>query len=533
MEVTKQTTSSQEMDECYTQPISECAQTPGEDDSGIHTLGRVNHSYIPADCEMESSFSDELNVSSKKPYDPNTKRDHQTLPHFKRSDSKELSLPPPPGNLWLPVGQPHSADGVITGGYPSLAPPYQYVQSSTLQPPNHHSMRSIESSGGITSEEYQLILKFRQDQIRNKNRGSSSPEEDGRHFYEELPGYQYKTHSPMKSLPSPMERRARPHLPPVDSLPSSSQGSGLDKLHEEEINRQNHCRPRKDNPLYEVNESPTATKVENKATEQLLYADHPSKNYCSRRKCRCYSILILLIALTAAAALSISLISFLGIMNTQVPVPRTSTGALLTGNFTDDQLGQLAEQVALLMTQAQKQGEVVEQLTGKLNSLEREKSMLETQLGQIDQNLHAALNVTNNQLGMLGTTLQTSQGAVEALSYHIDSMNTSLTEAVESVSKMPGPVGPQGPAGLLNTSLCHHSYKQYPTNGPYDRTISTGSITETASVKVMAASCSWQEYGGVMLDVTESDGYKSYRCRCSRGLQEDLNCRLDYWICTV
>ncbi|XP_071963601.1 uncharacterized protein [Antedon mediterranea] len=128
----------------------------------------------------------------------------------------------------------------------------------------------------------------------------------------------------------------------------------------------------------------------------------------------------------------------------------------------------------------------------------------------------------------------------------LTTVNHTLTEEVDSVSKMMGPrgyngsQGQTGPSGAGNLSLCEYSIAQHGSS--ISNTITEVSMTPTADDVVFGVTCSTRGGSNYILKVVTSNipatlGQKEYTCQCAgtdtlfENAPNARYCYLHYWKC--
>ncbi|XP_070578547.1 uncharacterized protein [Ptychodera flava] len=191
-------------------------------------------------------------------------------------------------------------------------------------------------------------------------------------------------------------------------------------------------------------------------------------------------------------------------------------------------------------------GPTTEQLQYQITQLENANQALldrflemERLLGLDTENATVSLRVANN-------TLKINRLEVRINNFHTEfttmlmTMNQSIYDELDVISKMPGPRGYNGSQGEKgdpgrdgagNLTLCVH--QRYQGGGGFGSTTTTawiGSETEVAT----GVSCSTDGGDTETLEIRDGGGYNQYRCACSGGSGPGTRfCYMDIWRCPV
>ncbi|KAK3717919.1 hypothetical protein QZH41_008318 [Actinostola sp. cb2023] len=192
----------------------------------------------------------------------------------------------------------------------------------------------------------------------------------------------------------------------------------------------------------------------------------------------------------------------------------------------------------------------------------------------VDEIEHMKRNMSLLTTNMINTKANELTTADKALQDSIAEINRTLTNKVESVSKMAGPMGPRGyngtqgsrgnlgfngtrgplgptgsngsrgapgPQGIRgapgagNLTLCEYKVKsEKATAGAW--AINTVLITEPADQRIVGAFCHTDRAALVHMYNSESNGLRRYSCSCYgdstyKLLASTMNCYISYWIC--
>ncbi|XP_033102521.1 uncharacterized protein LOC117105472 isoform X3 [Anneissia japonica] len=171
-----------------------------------------------------------------------------------------------------------------------------------------------------------------------------------------------------------------------------------------------------------------------------------------------------------------------------------------------------------------------------------------------DENINARVDTINTQLSARIDALSTSQADISSkvtmlevtdmsLDQKLMTVNATLTQEVDTVSKMQGPRGyngSKGDPGAGDLSLCSYEIAQHGSGTGSTTTDVT--MTPSADQVVFGVTCSTKGGSAYILKVSNSPsapGQKQYTCQCA-GTDDPFNnspaaryCYLHYWQCPV